>query len=96
MRGSQWIQKRQIVEATTNLAKMTFEGLMGNLKACEVQMVADSEGTSSVESKLEGKKPKEEKNVAFKTWKPRPRRVVESSDSDDEGVEELIRKFSRP
>ena len=43
LRGSQWIQKRQIVEATQNLAKMTFEGLMGNLKACEVQMIADSE-----------------------------------------------------
>ena len=44
---------------------------MGNLKACEVQMVADSDGTSNVESKLEGKKPKEKPNVAFKTWKPR-------------------------
>ena len=95
LRGAQWIQKRQIVEATTNLSLMTFEGLMGNLKACEVQMEAGSEGTSIVTSKSEGKKPKEEPNVAFKTWKPRPRRVVESSDSEDEGVEELIRKFSK-
>ena len=84
------------MEATQNIAMMTFEGLMENLKACEVQMITDFEGTSFMESKLEAKKPKEEKNVAFKTsWKPRPRCVVESSDSDNDDVEALIRQFSR-
>ena len=79
------------METIINLSLMSFEGLMGNLKACEVQMIADSEGTSVKESKLEGKKPKEENDVAFKTsWKPKSRRVVESSDSDDEGVGFLV------
>ena len=79
LRGSKWIQKRQIVEATQNLALMTFEGLMGNLKACEVQMITDNEGSSNVESKLEAKKPKEEKNIAFKAWKGRYAGVKTSS-----------------
>ena len=30
LHGPNWIQKRQLVEATQNLALMTFEGLMGN------------------------------------------------------------------
>ena len=100
LRGPKWIQKRQIVEATQNLALMTFEGLMGNLKACEVQMIADNEGPLNVESKLEAKKPKEEKNIAFKAWKGRykeskHRRFMESSDSEDEDVEVLVKNFTR-
>ena len=71
---------------TQNLAKMTFKGLMGNLNACEVQMIADAEGSLKVEPKLEAKKPKEDRDIAFKAWKAHHgdsrARQVESSDSD--------------
>ena len=67
LKGSNWTQKRQIIEATQNLKTMSFEGLMGNLKAHEVQLGVDSEVPTKVASKLEGKKPFEEKNVAFKS-----------------------------
>ena len=43
LKGSNWTQKRSIIEATQNLKTMTFEGLMGNLKAHEVQLGVDSE-----------------------------------------------------
>ena len=63
-------------------------------------MITDNEGPSNVESKLEAKKPKEEKNIAFKAWKGRYkeskyRRVVESSDSEDEDVDALVKNFAR-
>ena len=47
-----------------------------------------------MEPKLEAKKPKEERNIAFKAWKPRTR-VVESSDSDGDDVEAIIKQFTK-
>ena len=43
LKGTEWIQKRSIIEATQNLKTMSFEGLMGNLKAYEVQMGVDAQ-----------------------------------------------------
>ena len=63
-------------------------------------MIVDNEGPLNVVSKLEAKKPKEEKNIAFKAWKGRykeskHRRFMESSDSEDEDVEVLVKNFTR-
>ena len=57
------------IEATQNLAKMSFEGLMGNLKAFEVQLSTYAEVPKKDEAKLDAKKPKEDRNLAFKALK---------------------------
>ena len=82
LKGDSWIQKRQILVATQNLKTMTFEALMGNLKAHEVQQGLDYEVPSKVVPKLEGKKPNEEKNIAFNSMKHL--HIGENDSSDDE------------
>ena len=90
LKGNDWTQKRSIIEATQNLAKMTFEGLMGNLKAHEVQLGVDSGVPVKEVPKLEVKKPKEERNMAFKALRGVH---FESSDSSDDDVEAVVRRL---
>ena len=85
LKGVDWISKRQLVQATQNLKTMSFEALMGNLKAHEVQMKVDSSSSKKDNAIVEVKKPREEKNIAFKAMKAL---LIESSESsgDDMGV----------
>ena len=85
LKGVDWISKRQLVQATQNLKTMSFEALMGNLKAHEVQMKVDSNSSKKDNAIVEVKKPREEKNIAFKAMKAL---LIESSESsgDDMGV----------
>ena len=92
LKGSDWIQKRSIIEATQNLKKMSFEGLMGNLKAHEVQMGVDAIVPLKDCAKVDMKKPKEEKNIAFKAMKAL---LVESSESSDDDIEVILKHLAK-
>ena len=61
---------------------------MGNLKAHEVQLGVDSEVPAKDVSKLEGKKPMEERNMAFKTLK---HVHFEESDSSEDEVDVALK-----
>ena len=61
---------------------------MGNLKAHEVQMGVDSNVPKKDCANVEMKKPKEEKNIAFKAMKAI---LVESSESSDDDVEVVLK-----
>ena len=89
LRGIDWIQKRQIVQATQNLKTMSFEALMGNLKAHEVQMKVDSNSSKKDNAIVEVKKQKEEKNIAFKAMRAL---LIDSSESTSEDDVNVVMK----
>ena len=90
LKGTEWTQKRSIIEATQNLKKMSFEGLMGNLKAHEVQLAVDANVPKKDGVKMDMKKSKEERNVAFKAMEALH---IDSTDSDDDDVEVALKRL---
>ena len=87
LKGSVWVQKRTSIEESHNFKKMTFEGLMGKLKAFEEQMKQldeDNEHQISL-AKVEVKTEKTEKSLAFKALK-----IVEDSSSEDEDDVDVV------
>ena len=96
LKGNTWIQKRQIIEATQNLKTMTFEALMGNLKAHEVQQSLDFEVPKIDSLKLEVKKPKEERNMAFSSSKHVHHEEYDSSDDEvDVALSYLVKAMKK-
>ena len=74
---------------------MSFDGLMGKLKAFEVQLRIEDEEANPQKAIVEAKvsKPKkaikEEKNLAFKSSKSGKRRLRSSEDSDVSSDDEI-------
>ena len=101
LKGANWIQKRIGIEEGKSMETLTFEELMGKLKAFEVQLkVMDIPApATSIEVKPEEKQiaikeEAKEKSMAFKAYKSfKPRKVV-VDDSDDE-IEDLTNTFRR-
>ena len=100
LKGATWLPKRIAIEEYNVLEKMSFEGLMGKLKAFEVQMkIMDNEAKrdeqllrlESMDSKAIV--PRVERNIAFQSSKEVE--VVEDNDSDPEELAMITRNFSK-
>ena len=99
LKGATWLSKRIAIEEYNVLEKMSFEGLMGKLKAFEVQMkIMDNEAKRDeqlVKLELMERKvvPRIEKNIAFESQK----KIldVEDSDSEPEDLALITRNFSK-
>ena len=92
LKGATWLSKRIAIEEYNVLEKMSFEGLMGKLKAFEVQlkmMDMEAERDKKLErlEMFESKAivPKIDRNIAFQTSKE----VVIEMEDDESEPEEL-------
>ena len=56
LKGTNWIMKRSAIEEAKDLALITFEGLMGKLKAFDVQMQLDESMAPKIGLKLDANK----------------------------------------
>ena len=93
LKGTDWKNKRNAIEEGKDIKTMTFDGLMGKLKAFEVQTRIENEEDNPqkaiVEVKIPEKKAiKEEKNLAFKSSKS-GKQAKDSNDSDESSDEEI-------
>ena len=75
-KGSEWKNKRNAIEEGKDIKSMTFEGLMGKLKAFEVQTIMEDEEDHPQRAVAEVKEAekklvKEEKNIAFQNFEIR-------------------------
>ena len=94
LKGSEWKNKRNAIEEGKDIKSMTFEGLMGKLKAFEVQTIMEDEEDHPQRAVAEVKEAekklvKEEKNIAFKTSKSGKQHKKASSDSEDSSDDEI-------
>ena len=93
LKGIDWKNKRSAIEEGKDIRSMTFDGLMGKLKAYEVQMRIEDEEENPPKAIVEAKVPekkaiKEEKNLAFKSSKSR-KEARYCNDSDESSDEEI-------
>ena len=77
---SDWEKKTTTIEEANDLSTLTVENLIGNLMAYEVQL----------EDRKKDTEPKNKKLIAFKASSEN-----EDSDSDDENIAMITRKFKR-
>ena len=67
LRGTYWLIKRSAIEEGNYMDTLTFEELMGKLKAFEVGLQTSREmNPKAIEAKPETLKPNVEKSIAFK------------------------------
>ena len=68
LRGTNWLIKRSAIEEGKDIDNMTFEELMGKLKAFEVGVakIIEQDMPKAIEAKPEPPKPNVEKSIAFK------------------------------
>ena len=102
LKGTEWKNKRNSIEDGRDYKTLTFEGLMGKLKAFEVQSIMEYEEDhppqSSTEAKATEKKAiKEEKSIAFKSSKSgrQMKITIDSEDSSEEDIALLANNFKK-
>ena len=93
LKGIEWKNKCNAIKEGKDIKSMTFEGLMGNLKAFEVQTIMEDEEDNPHKAIAEARIPekkaiKEEKNIAFKSSKSRKQKMA-SSDSEESSDDEI-------
>ena len=102
LKGTDWKNKRNSIEDGRDFKTLTFEALMGKLKAFEVQSIMEYEEDhptpSSTEAKaIEKKAIKEEKSIAFKSSKSgkQMKITIDSEDSSEEDIAMLTHTFKK-
>ena len=102
LKGTDWKNKRNAIEEGKDIKTLTFDGLMGKLKAFEVQSIMEYEEDNPQKSSIEAKAPekkiiKEEKNIAFKSSKSGKQLVISNNfdESSDDDIAFMAQGFKR-
>ena len=102
LKGTDWKNKRNSIEDGRDYKTLTFEALMGKLKAFEVQTIMEYEEEHpqmppSEAKATEKKLIKEEKSIAFKSSKSgrHMKITIDSDDSSEEDMAMLASNFKR-
>ena len=95
LKGTNWVQMRAAIQESYNYPRLTFEGMMGKLKAFEEQeKQLDSKDAPQVSNpKVDVKKEKQEKSLAFKALKGEA--TSSSEDEGDDVIALLTRNFNK-
>ena len=98
LKGTTWAPKRAAIQESYGYATLTFEGLMGNLKAFEEQEKQLNEGdVPQASTPTAIVKQEKGKSLAFKAYREE-QEEASSSDSEDDRDDEiamLTRRFSK-
>ena len=99
IKGTIWAPKRAAIQESAGFSTMTFEGLMGKLKAYEEQEKQLCEGDVPIAiTPPEIVKHEKGKSLAFKANKVEQKEEDSSSESEDESDDEIVmlaRKFTK-
>ena len=102
LKGTDWKNKQNAIEEGKDIKTMTFEGLMGKLKAFEVQSIMEYEEDHPQLSSIEAKAPekkiiKEEKSISFKSLKSGKQLMItnNSDESSEDEIALLTQNFKR-